>query len=113
MSETLGQKQRRFARMVARLIDQAHAMGYEVTIGDAFRDPRVHGAIGENKGYGASKSCHKLRLAVDLNLFKGGAYLDKSSDHAPLGEWWEKQGGTWGGRFQDGNHYSLEHEGMK
>lgn len=99
--------------MVARLLNQAHAMGYEVTLGDAFRDPRLHGAMGEKKGYGAARSCHKLRLAVDLNLFKDGAYLQNSADHKPLGEWWEKQGGTWGGRFQDGNHYSLEHEGCK
>ena len=33
----------------------------------------------------------------------------------PLGEWWEKQAADarWGGRFNDGNHYSLEHEGVK
>lgn len=113
MNETLGQKQRRFARMVARLIDQAHAMGYEVTLGDAYRDGRVFGPFGEKHGYGAAKSCHKLRLAIDLNLFKDGVYLTKSSDYAALGKWWESQGGVWGGRFQDGNHYSLEHEGSK
>lgn len=113
MGETLGQKQQRFSRLVAQLLNQAHAMGYEVTLGDAFRDPRLHGAMGEKKGYGAARSCHKLRLAVDLNLFRDGVYLQNSSDHKPLGEWWEKQGGTWGGRFQDGNHYSLEHDGCK
>jgi hypothetical protein len=26
---------------------------------------------------------------------------------------WESIGGSWGGRFNDGNHYSLEHRGMK
>ena len=36
--ETLWQKQRRFSRMVASLIYQAHAMGFEVTLGDAYRD---------------------------------------------------------------------------
>lgn len=111
--ETLGQKQRRFARMVARLIDQAHALGYEVTLGDAYRDPRLHGAFGVKQGYGAARSCHKLRLAIDLNLFRDGKFLDKSSDHRLLGEWWESHGGTRGGRFEDGNHYSLEHEGAK
>ena len=64
-------------------------------------------------GYGAGRSCHKLRLAIDLNLFRGGRYLTGTADHKPLGEWWESQGGTWGGRFRDGNHYSLEHEGAK
>jgi len=111
--ETLSQKQQRFARMVARLIDQANALGFEVTLGDAYRDPRLHGEFGVKQGYGAGRSCHKLRLAIDLNLFKGGKFLTDSSAHLQLGEWWESQGGSWGGRFQDGNHYSLEHEGSK
>lgn len=111
--ETLGQKQRRFARMAARLLDRAHELGYEVTLGDAYRDPRVHGKWGEKRGYSAARSVHKQRLAIDLNLFQGGRYLDKSEDHRPLGEYWESLGGTWGGRWGDGNHYSLEHNGCK
>ena len=111
--ETLGQKQRRFTTMVAKLIEWAYSNGYELTFGDAYRDPRLHGEMGVKKGYGATNSCHKLRLAVDLNLFKGGAYLSSTEDHLPLGEYWESIGGTWGGRFQDGNHYSLSHGGFK
>lgn len=109
---TLQQKQAKFAQMVARLIDQAFAMGYEVTIGDAYRDPRVFGNIGQRLGYGHPKSAHKYRLAIDLNLFQNGRFLQSSEDHKPLGEWWESQGGTWGGRFPqpDGNHYSLEED---
>ena len=110
---TLREKQSKFARMVADLIIKAYDMGYEVTLGDAYRDPRVHGNIGVKMGYGHSKSCHKIRLAIDLNLFKEGKFLEGSEAHKPLGEWWESQGGTWGGRFNDGNHYSLEHDGMK
>lgn len=113
MSETLRQKQSRFAAMIPSLINKAKELGYQVTLGDAYRDPRLHGEAGVKKGYGHSKSCHKLRLAIDLNLFKDGVFLGSSEDHKPLGEWWESQGGTWGGRFQDGNHYSLSHEGMK
>ena len=111
--ETLGQKQRRFARMVAKLINKAYELGFEVSLGDAYRDPRLHGEMGVKKGYGAGRSCHKLRLAIDLNLFRDGRYLDRSEDHRQLGEWWESQGGTWGGRWGDGNHYSLEHDGAK
>lgn len=112
MPETLGEKQRRFARMVAQLIEHANAHGYEVTLGDAYRDPRVFGAVGVRQGYGESKSAHKLRLAIDLNLFKDGRYLTATADHEPLGLWWEQIGGTWGGRWQDGNHYSVAHEGI-
>ena len=113
MSETLRQKQSRFMRMLPDLIDKALELGYDITLGDGFRDPRVFGDIGVKIGYGHAKSCHKLRLAIDLNLFKDGKFLEGTEAHKPLGEYWESQGGTWGGRFQDGNHYSLEHEGMK
>lgn len=114
MSEmTLGQKQRHFTRMVGLLIEFAYQNGYELTVGDAFRDPRLHGAVGVKLGYGHPKSAHKQRLAIDFNLFKDGKYLDKTEDHQPLGEYWESLGGSWGGRFKDGNHYSLEHGGIK
>ncbi|QDB70879.1 hypothetical protein [Pseudomonas virus PBPA162] len=113
MSETLGQKQRRFTRMIGLLIEYAYTNGYELTFGDAFRDPRLHGEVGVKKGYGHASSTHKSRLAVDFNLFKDGKFLTSSEDHKPLGEYWESLGGTWGGRFNDGNHYSLEHNGFK
>lgn len=110
---TLRQKQTDFAKLLPRLIDKAFELGFEVTLGDAYRDPRLHGAVGVKLGYGHSKSCHKLRLAVDLNLFKGGKFLETTEDHRPLGEWWESVGGTWGGRFNDANHYSFEWEGQR
>lgn len=106
---TLRQQQSQFAVMAARLILHAESLGYEVTLGDAFRDPRLHGEMGVRRGYGAPNSFHKQRLAIDLNLFKNGRYLAGTEAHRPLGEWWEQNGGTWGGRFKnpDGNHYSL------
>ena len=116
---TLGQKQRQFARCVGELILQAYSMGYEVTLGDAYRDPRVHGEMGTQAGYGRASSNHKARLAIDLNLFRGGEFLTGTEDHRPLGEWWEQYGQevglplAWGGRFQDGNHYSCEHQGRR
>lgn len=110
---TLGQKQRKFAHMVGYLILYAYEQGYELTIGDGYRDPRVHGEVGEKKSYSSANSVHKQRLAIDLNLFKDGKYLTRTEDHAPLGEYWESLGGTWGGRFKkpDGNHYSFAHQG--
>ena len=115
MAMTLGQKQRLFAKYVPRLVDKAYELGYEVTLGDAFRDPRVHGDIGIKKGYGHAKSAHKQKLAIDLNLFKDGVYLPNTEDHKELGEFWESthELARWGGRFNDGNHYSFEHNGVK
>lgn len=115
MSESLGQKQRRFAKWVPRLIDKAHELGFEVSLGDAYRDARAFGPLGKVLSYGNAFSCHKVRLAIDLNLYKDGVYQETTEAHRALGEWWEAQGDDhcWGGRFKDGNHYSLTHEGIK
>lgn len=109
----LSEKQRLFARLVGEFIGWIYANGYEVTLGDAYRDARLHGAFGEKKGYGRMRSCHKVRLAIDLNLFKDDVYLTSTEAHAPLGAKWESMHPfcRWGGRFEDGNHYSFEHEG--
>jgi len=100
-------KQSKFARMYARLILHAEILGYEVTLGDTFRDDRA------TFPYEEAPRLHHLKLAGDLNLFKDGVYLSTFDDHLPLGLYWESIGGSWGGRFHDPNHYSLEHEGMK
>lgn len=110
---TLLETQQHFSRMIARLIDQAEVFGYRVTLGDAYRDPRAHGAQGVKMGYSAAKSAHKQRLAIDLALFRDGKYLTETSDYEQLGLWWEGQGGTWGGRFRDGNHFSWAFGGIK
>jgi hypothetical protein len=106
---TLGDKQRHFAQMVAWLIFHAEKLGYAVTLGDAYRDARVT--------YGHPDSLHRKRLAIDLNLFKREdgkwVYQTDSDAHEPLGVYFESIGGAWGGRWGDGNHYSLEHDGMK
>lgn len=102
---SLRKKQSKFTLMVSRLIAFAYNEGYELTLGDCYRDDRCK--------YGSKNSLHKLRLAIDLNLFKDGKYLTSTEDHLFLGEYWESLGGSWGGRFNDGNHYSLEHNGKK
>jgi hypothetical protein len=99
--------------MIAELILWAYEQGYEVTVGDFYRDHRVHGAMGEKKSYSETFSNHKIRLAGDLNLFIEGIYQTESAAYKPLGLKWESMGGAWGGRFNDGNHFSLEHEGRK
>lgn len=102
-SGALIKAQWKFSRMVGSLLLRASALEYKVTIGD------VQAIAGHRKG-----SLHALKLAIDLNLYnEKGEYLSRTEDHAPLGEYWESIGGSWGGRFGDGNHYSLEWEGRK
>jgi len=111
---TVGEKQRLFAQLLARLLDKAHELGFGVTLGEAWRSTTTARAMQE-QGRGIANSLHIERLAIDLNLFKGGEYLSRTEDHQALGEWWEAQHALcrWGGRFRDGNHYSLEHNGRK
>ena len=98
--------------MLALLIQHASILGYEVTFGEAWRPPET-AELYAKKGKGIRNSLHRDRLAVDLNLFRDGRYLSSTSSHLKLGEYWESIGGTWGGRFKDGNHYSLSHRGRK
>jgi hypothetical protein len=95
----------RFVQELPFLLVQARMLGYEITIGDAYRDPRAFGDIGEIGPYGHPSSKHKRRLAIDLNLFRDGKYLIDTEDYRELGEYWESVGGKWGGRFNDGNHF--------
>ena len=111
---TLRQKQSLFVLMIAKLVEFAYENGYELTYGQVLRDKATANANAAS-GTGISNSLHLIALAVDFNLFKGGKWLDKTESHKPLGEFWESMGGSWGGRFKkpDGNHYSLEHNGVR
>lgn len=111
---TLREKQSLFAQLVAQLLLQATLTGYEVTLGEAWRSPEEAERLSKI-GRGIKVSLHCQRLALDLNLFKNGKYLSSTKAHQPLGEWWEQVHALcrWGGRFGDGNHYSLEHGGRK
>ncbi|MEI9788383.1 M15 family metallopeptidase [Moellerella wisconsensis] len=109
---TLSEKQSLFTVMIAQLINWADERGYRLTFGEAYRTPE-QAALNAKANKGIKNSLHTQRLAVDFNLFINGKWMTSTSDHQPLGEYWESIGGTWGGRFNDGNHYSLEHNGVK
>lgn len=110
---TLRQKQARFVLMTAHLIAFAFSRGWELRTGDGYRDPRAFGEMGQRGPYGESKSAHKQRLAHDWMLDIDGVWQQDTAAYRELGEFWESMGGCWGGRFNDGNHFSLEHAGIK
>lgn len=112
MTETLRQKQSRFVTMVVKLLDHAHSQGYSITFGETYRSPEEAERLAK-LGKGIRNSLHTQRLAIDLNLFVDGKYMSSTKAHETLGKYWESIGGTWGGRFGDGNHYSIEHGGKK
>jgi hypothetical protein len=100
---SLRQKQSKFALMVAELIQYAYEQGYEITLGHAYRC--------SDCSVGHKKSLHKKRLAIDLNLFKDGAYLTDGTGHYELHFKWSQMGGS-PPIANDLNHYSIAHDGM-
>jgi len=96
MSELLNQ-QFEFTKNLGLLIEFIHNNNYTCTVGDAY----AHTGHCKN-------SFHYRRLAMDLNLFKDGKYLKRSTDYYLIGKFWISLGGTWGGSFRnpDGNHFS-------
>lgn len=134
---TLREQQSLFMKLLGQLIAWVYANGYELTPGELKRsDEQAYlnslGSIGReqvaqavtpisqglaaalrNNGNnnGIIGSLHELGLAVDLNLFKDGKFLDSFLDHKPLGDYWKSLHplARWGGDFKsrDANHYSL------
>lgn len=116
MSETLGQKQRRFLPLIAKLISFAYAKGYQLTEGEGYRTAE-QAALNAQHGIGIANSLHGLRLAMDFDLFKDGMYLTASADYKFLGDYWKTLDPEccWGGDFEskDGDHFSLSWGGIK
>jgi hypothetical protein len=114
MTESLSQKQFRFLKMESKLLAKAAEIaereGICVTGGDAYRDPRLHGGMGVRLGYGAASSCHKLRLARDLNFVDQRGF--RNEFHVELHDYWDSVGGATR-IVGDMNHFSLEHQGHR
>ena len=108
-------KQAEFLYAVAQLliwVNEHHGPdnGYIVTAGDLYRDPRLHGVVGEHKGYGSANSCHKLRLAIDLNCIKEGKLTGEF--YPAMHDYWDVLGGA--PRIKaDMNHFSFAHNGYR
>ena len=105
---THGEKRELFTISLAKLLIHMHTLGYRPRLGRVQDDYRYNGD-------GWLESLHPWGLACDIDLFKDGQYLKYTRDHAPFGEFWEglSEHHTWGGRFDDGNHYSITHNGIK
>ena len=109
----LGKKQELFAELFVEHCCWLILEGYKIRFGDIFA----------REGH-REDSNHYIKLAGDLNLFFGGIYLTKTSDHLESGLMWESRHELcrWGGNWDkdshpgepgenDGNHYSLIHRG--
>ena len=138
---TLGEQQKLFVRLVHKLLAYMWELGYEVTFGEVFRSdeqaeinslgqegrekvaaliqaqfPELALRIRNNgKNNGIRLSIHQDKLAIDINLFKNGVYLEDAESHRPFAEYWETQHPLCrsGIHFRDANHYSMEFQGRK
>lgn len=113
MTELLA-KQQYFAFEVARLIAHAAELGYGVTLGEAWRSPETAKQYARQQK-GIANSLHCIRLAIDINLFKGEKLLNSKEDYEPLGTWWGNLSPdhSWGGDFGDIYHFSVKHGGVR
>lgn len=118
MSELL-KKQHLFASLLTRLLVWLHASGYQVSVDEGYR-PKVTAEHYASIGKGSKNSLHTLKLAQDLNLFRGGVLLTKMEEYRAVGEFWKALHPLcrWGGDFTgttggDARHFSIEHQGRK
>lgn len=138
---TLGEKQQLFVRCLAIWLPWALSRGYQFSMGESKRSdeqaelnaigqmgretvaqlvqklyPGLAAAIRNNgKANGIRRTAHGKQLAMDWNAFKDGVYLTQTEQWRELGEYWESLHPLcrWGGRFGDGNHLSIEDDGVK
>lgn len=109
---SLRQARCEFTRLVARLIDKAILLGKVPALDEGMERLTPKDPTSDHM----KNSCHHVGLALDLILYdQAGNYLTKTEDYRRLGEWWETLHplARWGGRFNDGNHFSFEWEGRK
>lgn len=113
MSALLDQQQL-FMRLLPRLIDAAHDLGYECTAGELYRTSE-QAALNAKSGKGIANSLHTQRLAIDIQLFEGSSYLTHQAPYEAVGKVWETLHPSCaaGFRFGDPNHFSLAWEGRK
>lgn len=117
MSEKLSAKRCRFSAAISELVRWVNAQpGYACAYNEIKRSS-AQAAANAASGAGISNSLHLLGLAADILLYKDGVYQELSEAHKFIGEKWKAMGPDhcWGGDFKrvDGNHYSIEHNGVK
>jgi hypothetical protein len=104
----LSELQQLFARDTLELFKEIYGLGYTFTYGEAMRSAE-QAEIYAKEGKGIADSLHCKRLAIDINLFRDGIYLDKTEDYVEIGKYWESlcPSNRWGGKFKraDGNHF--------
>lgn len=116
---TLVEKQQQFSLFLSRFIADLRKRNYYVTLGEAYR-PEQMAEIYASTGKGILQSNHRIRLAIDLNIFYEGGLLTTKEDLEIPGRLWKSYSTDlitccWGGDFKrvDAFHFSFLHNGIK
>ena len=100
-----------FTRLLSEHVLWLFEQGYEVAYDEVTERLTAKDPTSDHM----KQSLHHLGLAGDLNLYRNGTYLADTEHHRVSGEKWETRHPLcrWGGRFHDGNHYSVEWGGWQ
>lgn len=117
MSEKLSAKRCRFSLAISELVRWTNAQpGYACAF-DQVKRTVEEAQSNAKKGTGIANSLHLIGLAADLLLYKDGVYQTDSEAYRFMGDYWKSLGPdhAWGGDFkkQDGNHFSVAHNGKR
>ena len=108
---TLRQKQAAFLRMVARLVCYATAIGETIAVTEWYRTPERQAQLVKEGKSQTYNSKHLRGLAVDIVILDGAGVSWDLERYRPLGLFWERMGGTWGGSWttlRDGPHFEYK-----
>ena len=108
----LWEKQSIFAQNVAKLLQYASSVKFNVTLGEAMRS-QEQAELYAKEGKGIVDSLHCKRLAIDLNILdENGKYLTNEAPYKTLGDYWVTLHhlNRWGGVFYraDFDHYEMQ-----
>ena len=107
---SLSSQQRKFAKLLEKLLHCIHSNGWECTLGECLRTPEqqeIYLKSGKSK---IVDSKHLNKLAIDINLFINGEFTTNEHYYRKLGDFWRSldsecvSGSDWNWDF---NHFQL------
>lgn len=112
---SLNAKQARFTYKIAQLIVWAkESLGVDLIGAELFRT-KEQAEIYAKTGKGIINSVHRLKLALDMYVYKDGKILWDSNYYHAIGRKWKSMDddARWGGdmKRRDVYHYSFYHKG--